>query len=891
MSPDYDMADWRKRLRTVVAEWGLPPEDAADIADELEIHLEQQLAELSVRIGAAAAVERVLAQIDDPALRDAHVRPRHQPAPSVDASRRPRGGWAGLARDLRYGCRALARSPGTSILATVALALGIGLTTVMFSIIYGTLMRGLPYDGGNRIAVVERSAAVDGMEETLPMHEFLAFRSAQRSFEDFGAYLPSTVNLSGDDRPERVAATRITAGGMAVPRVRPLLGRVVQAADEAPSSPLVVILSYGLWRDRYAADSGVVGRALRINGLPATIVGVMPEAFDFPLASKIWIPLRLDTTAPWGRGPSVNGIGRLRSSVTFDAANAELATIARRVDVDHGRANYTTTAIAQPFVRAVLRSQVYTLLYAMFAAVALVFLVACTNVANLLLARAAHRRKEIAVRRALGASPAEIARQFLVEAFVLSILASIAGALIARLGIVLFRVATAGQFPFFADIRLHPQVFAFIALAACVASLASGALPAITAARSQVTDVLKDQSLGSSSWRSGRLSRGLVVFELTLSSALLIVAALTTKSLLNLRSVEPHFRTGQILTARVTLTSRDTVRNAAFFERLADEVQRMPGVSAAALTSGLPGTGWGRRPAVVEGRELAAGERRPMVRHLAVTPGFFAAFDIPVVRGRGITSEDRRNSPPVAVVNQRFVNEYLAGSHPIGRRVNLGESDAAPRWVTIVGIVPPLYAVSMQEPWPAEILTAFDQETDASATIAIHTTSDPSALAQPLRALVGSIDRDLPVYSIAAMQDVIDESTWPARVFGGLFAVFGIAALALASIGLYAVLAFAVRQRERELGIRMALGAAAADIVRLVFRDGLVQLALGVPLGLVLGIAAAGVARAMLFGVHPADPAAIGVVVAVLTASGLTACVAPALRASRVDPLRNLRAE
>jgi putative ABC transport system permease protein len=884
------MVDWRRRLRHVVSGWGLSPEDQANIADELEIHLEQQLAELTARVGAAAAVEHILAQIDDPALRDAHVRPRHQPAPSVDASRRAGGGWTGLSRDVLYGCRALARSPGTSLLATVALALGIGLTTVMFSIIYGTLMRGLPYDDGNRIAVIERSAAVNGSDEILPMHEFFVFRDAQRSFENFGAYLPSTVNLSGDDRPERIAATRITAGAMAVPQVRPLIGRVVQPSDEVPSSALVVVLSYSLWRDRYAADSGVIGRALRVNGLPATIVGVMPAAFDFPLASKIWIPLRLDYTAPWGSGPSVISIGRLRSGVTFDRANAELATIAARIDAEHRRGNYTVRAIAQPFVRAFVRSQVYTLLYAMFAAVALVFLVACTNVANLLLARAAHRRKEIAVRRALGASPIDIARQFLVEAFVLSTLAAVVGAFVAQAGIMLFRIATAGQFPFFADIRLHPQVFAFIALAACVASLVSGALPALAAARGRFTDVLKDHSLGSSSWRNSKLSRSLVVFELMLSSALLIVAALTTKSLLNLRSVEPRFRTQQILTARVTLTSRDSVQNAAVFERLDDAVRRLPGVSAT-LISGLPGTGWGRRSAAVEGHTLARGEYRPMVRHLAVTPGFFATFDVAITRGRAITSEDRRGSLPVAVVNQRFVNDYLAGADPIGRRINVGESDSIPHWVTIVGIMPTLYAVSMQDPWPAEILTAFDQEVDASATIALHTTGDPSLLAKPLRDVVASMDRDLPVYSIASMQDVIAESTWPARVFGGLFAVFGVVALALASIGLYAVLAFAVRQRERELGIRMALGAVGADIVRLVFRDGLVQLAVGVPLGLILGIGAAGAARATLFGVQPTDPTAIGVVVAVLAATGCAACVMPAARAARVDPLQSLRSE
>lgn len=884
------MDEWRRHLRLAVAAWNLPPEDHAAIVDELEIHLEQQFDELRPRIGAARALEQILAQINDPALRSAHVAPRHRSVPSVEASRHPAFGWSGLTRDVRYAWRTLTRSPGTTTLATLALALGIGLTTVMFSIIYGTLMRGLPYDDGNRIAIVERSAAVNGMEETMPMHEFFAFREAQRSFENFGAYLPATVNVSGDDRPERLSATRLTAGAMAVPRVHSLLGRSLQPSDEDPASEPVVVLSYALWRDRFASDSNVVGRSLRVNGVSSRVVGVMPDGFDFPLASKLWIPLRLNANLPWGTGPSVNGVGRLRTGVTFDQANSELTRIAMRIDAEHHRSNYDVRAIAQPFVRAVLRSQVYTLLYAMFAAVALVFLVACTNVANLLLARAAHRAKEIAVRRALGATPTAIARQFLVEALVLSVLAAVAGVLIARIGIAVFRTVTVGQFPFFADISLHPQVFAFIALAACVASLVSGVLPALTAARSKVGEVLKDQPLGSSS-RNRRLSRGLVVFELALSSALLIVAALTTRSLLNLRAVEPGFRTQHVLTARVTLASRDSVRNTALFERLNAEINHLPGVAAAALTSGLPGTGWEQSPAVVEGHEALPGRRRPFVRSLSVTPEFFAAFDVRVTRGRAITIEDRLGALPVAVVNEQFVKNSFHGQDAIGRRINLGGSDSSSDWVTIVGVFAPLYAASMQNPWPPEILTAFRQEVHTSATIAIYTTGDPGLVTTSLRGLVASIDHDLPVYSIASMEDVLEQTTWPARVFGGLFAVFGVVALVLASIGLYAVLAFTVRQRERELGIRMALGAAGADIMRLVFRDGGAQLAVGIPIGLALGVGAAGVARAVLFGVQPTDPVSIVVVVTVLVGTGCLACVVPALRASRADPLRSLRAE
>jgi predicted permease len=884
------MDDWRARLRDVIAGWSLSPEDLAAVTDELESHLEQQLQELTPRIGAVAALEQVLAEVGDPALRTARISPRHRPPPNVDAARQAGRGWEAVWRDLRHGWRSLRRTPGTTTMAIVALALGIGLTTVMFSIIYGTLVRGLPYDDADRIVMIERSIPEGGRDEILSMHEFLGMREAQRSFESFGGYVGSTVNLSGDDQPERASAARVTAGAMAVPRVPPLLGRLVQPHDEQPTSPLVAVLSFGLWRERYASDSGVVGKPVRINGLPATIVGVMPEGFDFPIASRLWIPLRLDTTLPWTAGPQVIGVARLRAGVTVAEANADLASIGARLDAEHPRPNHMTMARTIPFVRAVIRSQVFVLLYAMLVAVGLVLLIACVNVANLLLARAAARAKEMVVRRALGASAVALARQTLIESLLIAFIAAAAGAVLAQLGLQLFNYVTVGQFPFFSDIRLHPQVFAFIAATALAASLASGTLPALAVTRSDPGDVLKERSFGSSSLGIGKVSRRLVVVELALSSVLLIVTALTTKSLVNLRSVDPGFRTAQVLTAQVTLTSRDSTRNAGFMARLEDDLTHMPGVTAATLTTGLPGTGWGQVAAVVEG-EVVGAARRPVARHLAVSAGFFDVLGVRMIRGRPITEDDQPGTLPVAVVNQRFVDERLDGADPIGRRIDVGESDSTPRWVTIVGVMPRLYAQSAQDPWPAELVTAFAQTPRNSATIMLHASGPAGISARPLRALVSSIDPALPVYSIATMDAVMTEALWPYRVFGGLFAIFGIIALALASIGLYAVVSFAVRQREREMGIRMALGAANADLMRLVFRHGAGQLAVGVPIGLILGIGAARLARSLFFGVQPADPVALAVVVGTITATGFVACVGPAFRAARADPIRSLRSD
>ncbi|MDQ6831104.1 MAG: ABC transporter permease, partial [Gemmatimonadota bacterium] len=480
-----------------------------------------------------------------------------------------------------------------------------------------------------------------------------------------------------------------------------------------------------------------------------------------------------------------------------------------------------------------------------------------------------------------------------IESVVLSLLAAGLGALVAQAGISAFRAAIVDlPFPFWADIRLHPQLFVFIALAGLLASLVSGLLPAITAARGDITEVLKDQSFGSSSSRSGKLSRGLVVFELALSSALLIAAALTTKSLMNLRAIEPGFRSRDVMTGRITLSIRGNELQTAFFARLEQALAQLPGATAFSVSTNLPGIGWSEARVAVAGRAYVRPLDHPMVGHLAVTPGFFKTFDVAVTRGRPISPEDRAGALPVAVVNQRFVTENFPNADAIGRRIRLNPQDTLSAWVTIVGVMPTLFAFSPGlNSWPAEVITAFDQEWHGSASIAVRSSGDPAPLVQSLRALVATLDRDLPVYSLTSMSAAFDKSMSASRVFGGLFVVFGVVALALASIGLYAVLAFSVSRREREMGIRMALGAAATDVMRLVFKDAAVQLGLGVSLGLVLGMTGAQLGRAALFGVEPSDPATIVVVLATLALTSLVACIVPALRATKSDPVRSLRVE
>ncbi|HEY4129062.1 MAG TPA: ABC transporter permease, partial [Gemmatimonadaceae bacterium] len=526
------MNDWRARLRSVVETWKLSPEEQIDIVSEIEQHLEELLAELTPQIGATAANERILMELNDPALRNANVRPVRPPAPSVQLSRTSAFGWNAVVRDVRFAWRSLFVNVSTSLMAVAALALGIGLTTVMFSVVYGLILRGLPFENGDRIAMVMEANPSRGEPElALSMHDFTAYRDGQRSFESFGAFMPAvSINISGDDRPERVQAARVTAATLALTHVRPALGRAFTSLDDAPDGDLSVVLSHSLWRDHYASDSAVIGRDIRVNGQSSTIVGVMPDGFAFPNETKLWLPLRLNpASAPWGTGTHVNAVGRLRPGVTMQQAMTELRGIAARLERDHPGDNTGIRPVVQPFIRGVLPMRVYSLLYAMLAAVSLVLLIACTNVANLLLARAIRRRKEVALRAALGASRAALLRQFLAEALVLSLIAAVCGAIVADFGIALVRRALSTQAPFWTDIRLHPQVLLFTACVALVSSIVAGVLPALAAARSDITEVLKDQSVKSrSAGRGGALSRSLVIFELVLSSALLVTAALIT---------------------------------------------------------------------------------------------------------------------------------------------------------------------------------------------------------------------------------------------------------------------------------------------------------------------------------------------------------------------------
>ena len=888
-----DSYDWRADVRTRLAGAKLAAEDESDIVEEIGQHLEQQFAELAPQIGAAAARERLLAQLRDEAFEDAAAGRRRRAKPS-----RPRV-WSSLSlfRDVRQGVRSLRRSPATVIAGSAALALGIGLTATMFSIIYGLLIKGLPFDEPSRIAIVKfvdpRQPGVDAL---VPLGDFAEYRAQQRSFETLGAYSATTVNVSGGDRADRVEAARVTVGVLETARTLPALGRTFGRADADPAAPSTVILSHALWRERFASNSRVVGSSMRVNGRPHTIVGVMPPNYEFPYNTRVWLPIQENAAglAP-GQGPSVNLVGRLRPEATYDNANAECVGLAKRLAMAHPAADSSMRIVVLPFVRASINPRVYTLLYGMLVAVFLVLLVACANVANLLLDRAAHRTREIGIRTALGASRLAIVRQSLVESGILAAVAAIAGIALAQLGIVLFnRAVAASSTPlFWMDIRLHPAVLAFAIAIAIVASIISGLAPAIQSARLDINAILKDESHAASSLRISRLSRMIVVAEIAVSSAILLASGFITRGIVNIRNIDPGFSTSGILTARVTLTTNDSMRQRAFFETLERELATRPGISGVYLGNGLPGTGWAPHQLTVEGRGYPREDDHPVVRTLAVTSGFFSTFGVRVMRGRPIAATDRRGSAGVAVVSESFVRRHFRDANPIGKRIRIGSEPSAP-WLTIVGVIPTLVSTSFNDPLPAEVLTSFWQESrfgTAALAVSAATGSADVASAATLRKLVASIDPEIPLYATESMTDVMRQPMRFFQIFATLFIVFGVVALVLSSIGLYAVMTFSVSRRVREMGIRVALGATAGNVIRMVFRQGAWQIGIGMAIGFLVGSGLVRIVGAMLFQAGPSDPVVTILVAAVLGGTALFACLVPARRATRVDPMIALRTE
>jgi putative ABC transport system permease protein len=806
-----------------------------------------------------------------------------------------------LAHDLRFGFRLLRKNPWLTLVAVLALGMGIGLTAMMYSITYGALLRGLPFEGGDRIYHVDRADPSQGFTQMgVPLHDFLDWREQQRAFEELAAFYSGTVNIGDTGHAERFNGGFMSANSIRIIGAQPLLGRAFRDGDDAPGAAPVIILGYDAWRNRYGADPGVVGRQVRMNGLAAEIIGVMPQGFRFPVTHEVWVPLELDATRfARGGGTWLAVYGRLRPGVARSAAKAEFDAIVQRIEAAHPDGNPNVQAQVMPYTERYIGDEPRQLLSTMLGAVFLVLLIACANVANLLLTRAALRSKEVGIRTALGASRWRVVTQFLAESLALATVGAALGMLIAWFGVRLFNAAVAPTNPpFWIDIRLDAPVLLFAAGVTVLAALVAGALPAWQAARADVNEILKDEARGSSSFRMGRLSKGLVVVEVALSCGLLVGAGLMIRSVMNLRTLDLGIPTESVFTARVGLPENgyaDVGSQIRFYESLHERLVALPGVQAVSLTSNLPTLGASNPQVGVEGESYADPLRdRQRARRVVVTPGFFDTFSRELREGRDFTTADNEAGMPVAVVNESFARRHFGAESALGRRIHFAlpaSADTAPRWWTVVGVVPDMYAGNLDNESPHAIYVPLAQSGARFLSVAARTAAAPMTLTNVVRDEVAAIDADIPLYFVRTLGDAIRENTWFYRIFGALFMVFGSVALFLAAIGLYAVMSSSVSRRTREVGVRMALGAQRGDVLRLIFRQAMVQIGIGLVLGLALAAAVSRLLAIVLFDVEPRDPVIFGAIIIVLALTGAVATFLPARRATRVDPQVALRWE
>ena len=803
-----------------------------------------------------------------------------------------------LLQDLRFSARMLIKQPALALIAIVTFALGIGLTTTVFSIVNGALYRGLPFEESERIAWIHRNKPSENIQQMgVNVPDFFDWQARQTAFEGMAAFSTEPVNLAeGEGRPERFLAARFTSAMLDVLNVQPALGRGFRSGEDRPGAEPVMMIGYDLWQDRFGGSREILGESVRANGVTRTVIGVMPEGFAFPERQQVWLPLELDpSVTDRSQGRNYTVVGRLTPTASMDEAKVQMASIGSRLAQEYPESNEGVGVDVKAFTERFLGPEIYGLLYTMLGAALGVLIIACVNVTNLLMARASVRTREVTVRAALGASRSRLVQQLLSEVMVLALVGGVIGIGLAYFGVEWFtRSLQSDPPPFWMSFGLDLPVLVFVVAVTSLSALVSGLAPALKASRLDIVEALKDEGRGSSSMSASKFTGGLVIAEVAVSCGLLIAAGLMISSVAKLKTVDMPFATENVFTARINLPVLeypDTTSRLRFYAQLLPKLEAIPGVEAATLSDGLPASGNGTRVFQVEGEAYAADTDYPVAREGIVTPGYFRTFHTDVLQGRAFSVNDHAEALPVAVVNRTFVQRFFPESDPLGRRIRMGRGDAGAEWLTVVGVVPDMRMEGFgnNDASPAGFYIPIAQSGVGNfVSIAAFTQGPPMARTTEVREAVVAVDPNLPIFDVQAMTTVVERVTWFYRVFGTLFMAFGAAALFLASVGLYGVMSFAVARRTQEMGIRMAMGARGGELVTLIMKKGLIQLGAGLIIGLGIAALAAGPIQIVLFEVNARDPIVFAAVVAALGGVGLLASFIPARRVTTVDPVTAL---
>ena len=812
-----------------------------------------------------------------------------------------------LWQDIRYGVRSLWKRPGFTAVAVITLALGIGANTAIFSVVNATLLRPLPFKDPDRVVMLwgflpKMAQTTDKLPASAP--NFLTLRDQNHSFENMSAFRSWAWQLTGGGQPELLRGARVSSDFFQAVGANPVLGRSFRPEEDMPSRAPVAIISYGFWQRHFGADQNLIGKTITLTGQSVMVVGVMPRGFQFPgganmipglqfaLQNDVWMPLALTDDEKARQGNlNLAVIGRLKPGVSANQAETDLRALER--DLPLGKIGYTINVLP---LQQQMVGKIRKLLIVLLATVALVLLIACANIANLLLARATSRQKEIAIRAALGAGRIRLIRQLLTESLLLSLAGGAFGFLLAVWGSSLLVSLIPEDVPRIHEVSVDGRILAFTLLVSCVTGVVFGLVPALQASKLDLNESLKEGLRGTTAGlRQNRLRSLLVVSEVAMALVLLISAALLIKSFVRLLEVKPGFNPANVLTMDIQLPGLPPSRYAkdeeqtAFFQGLMDRIKALPGVDNAGAVVTLPLTGaFESTDVILPGQEALSGVQRPEADYTTVTPDFFSTMQIPLLQGRQFTTQDRHGAPGVIIINDILARICWPNENPIGKHFIVGFEKDPREIVGVVGSIkqttldaaarPAMYLPNLQSPNPG-------------MTVLVRTSGAPLAMAAAVRDQVWAIDKNVPVTQIQTMEQVFGTSVAQPRFSMLVVGLFAALALVLASVGIYGVMAYSVSRRVHEIGVRMALGARTGQVLQLVLKEGLTLTLLGIAIGLVGAFGLTRVMATLLFGVSAKDPFTFAGVSILLAAVALLACYVPARRATKVDPLVALRYE
>lgn len=804
-----------------------------------------------------------------------------------------------LWQDIRFGARMLLKKPGFTLIAVMTLALGVGANTAIFSVVNALLLRSMPYPNSDQLVTFSGNGE-NGPDGNAGYTTFVDWRERSKSFDQMAIIRSWSGTLTGQGDPEMIQGLRVSGNYFRMLGIAPQLGRDFKDEEDRPATRFVIMLSHALWQQRFNADQNVIGKTISLSGQNFTIVGVMPQSFEDYLAANfykpadVWAPLGYDVTLPWACRDCqhLKVVGRLKSGINIEQATTEMSLIQEGLRREHPKI-YAYPGINMLRLQDKFVGSIRPALYLLLVAVGFVLLIACANVANLLLARATQRAREMAIRAALGARRSSLVRQLLTESLMLSLLGAGAGLLLSLWGTEMLTKLSPATILQLQQVKTDVRVLGFTVAISLITGVLFGLVPALQSSKTDLQLALKEGGDRTQSGRQNRLRNLLVVSEVALALALLIGAGLLVRSFAQLLSVKPGFEPHNLLTMMVPTTGDkyeegEPVR--AFYREVINRVKALPGVENVAIVSNLPFGGNGDRSGFhMEQKPLANPGEAPSAERYGISPDYLQTMGIAVLRGRGFNDQDSANAPPTALISETAARRFWPNEDPIGVRIRLGGTDSPLR--TIVGIVGDVSHQGLDDQPDMQVYVPHNQWTDSYMQLVIRTSVEPALLAAAVRNQIREVDANLPVYQIATMKQLISHSMAQRRFTMVLCGVFAGVALLMAAIGIYGVMAYTVSQRTQELGIRVALGAQSSDVMKLVIGQGMKLAVSGVAIGLLGAWALTRLMKSLLFGISVTDPLTFGGIALLLTLVALLACWIPARRATKVDPMIALRCE